>query len=129
MSSYGKTQYFNVNVQTAAGPENVRPWRLNFDGGVERALQMANNHHIEQFLYLHPPLKTAKVRATISAAYGTVYNWGMEHIWFYLAYYKRVRETAREKKGKKSVLNFLPFRKYKEGFWPNTISTPTMSYG
>ena len=46
-----------------------------------------------------------------------------------LAYYKRVRETAREKKGRNSVLDFLPFRKYKEEFWPYTISTPTMSYG
>ena len=71
--------------KTAVGPENVRTWRLNFDGGVERALQMANNHRIEQFLYLHPPLKTAKVRATITAAHGTVYNGGMEHIWFYRA--------------------------------------------
>ena len=65
------------------GPENIRTWRLNFDGGVERDLQMANTHTIEQFLHFHPPLKTAKVRATIVAAHGTVYNGGMEHIWFY----------------------------------------------
>ena len=70
---------------TALHPENVRVWRLTLDGGVNQELQMANNHRIEQFHYIHPPLKTAKVRATIVSIYSPVVAGGMEHIWFYRA--------------------------------------------